>query len=826
MKYYFSDNCYWDEKQSCVIRNEATVKLSKEQTIVLAYLIKHNNTRLTPAALYHKMTNGLDHNRDEDYKSKVAARISRKKINQPGIRQRIPELDDDILSHGRDGDGWYMISIPAENIFDDDHQIVDFEAYSKIWHSKNYFDTMSQNAKMYDPERLARKFKRYLQGEMCIWELLFSTFSASPVRRDVVDKLKEHIRDGSGAVVLTGAGGEGKTTILMQLCAELYREGVIVLYHAPTYKFDIPKNLRNCVFIVDNPPGSHEFKEFLSLAVKEGFTVVIAARSNEWNVLRKSLYDDVRRSIREIEIPRISLSEASAFAECINTNIHWVKRSIKELEELFFKQSYGFLYASMLLAIHNAESLERIAEEIICRVSEFDNGDSLLKVLGAIVFAEHCNVPIKTKYYRFLCHKLNVSDREVKTCLQKEICVNGIVYQTRHEVISQLFHRYLFDKEAYTCIAYEMQEEIIVALLEFYFSDFSALSRNCSPKDSRVIHTANLMQESIQIIDDGDMLEFLVQRLVESCRQHGLAAIGETYRRSGDTYFQDRIAQKAYDDGLRIWTVYRHWIEDIINREYGETDRAREYLKRICVEMNAPTLAWSMWAELEESCGNIGNYDIVYSAAWIHRENCENHAVGSSLPWMKWSAFAKKNTSLLQCTETKERFTPISILKMACLEYGVDHAVWSKWADAELECGNIGNYEAPYTAAWLYREACEKHHSGASDCWTKWAGFASEYADMHNSLRKYTPSAILKMACLEYNADDAIWAHWAEEEEKLGNIGNCQTPHTAAWIYKEACIRFADDKAEKLQTRWADFSRRYPAATESMEGSTPCNATA
>ena len=793
---------------------------------MLAYLIKHNNTRLPPAALYNKMTNGQDYNHDPNYKIRVAERISRNKKNQLGIQQRIPEIDEAILSHGRDGDGWYMVSIPAENIFDDAPQTVDFETYSKIWHSKNYFDTMTKNAKISDPERLARKFRRYLQGETCIWELLFSTSSTSPVRRDVVDKLKEHIKEEAGAVVLTGAGGEGKTTILMQLCAELYREGVTVLYHAPTYKFDIPKNLRDCVFIVDNPSGSHEFKEFLSLAVKEGFTVVMASRSNEWNVLKKSLYDDVRRSIREIEIPRISLSEASAFAECIYTNIHWVKRSVKELEELFFKQSYGFLYASMLLAIHNAESLERIAEEIICRVSEFDNGDSLLKILGAIVFAEHCNVPVNTKYYRFLCRKLNVSDWDVKSCLQKEICVNGIVYQTRHEVISQLFHRYLFDKEAYTCIAYEMQEEIIAALLEFYFSDFSALSRNCSPRDSRVIHIANLMHESIRIIDDEDMHEFLIQRLFESCRQHGLAAIGETYRKVGDTSIQDMIAQKAYDDGLRIWTVYRHWIEDIISRELGETDRAREYLKRICTELNAPTLAWSMWAEIEESCGNIGNYDIACSAAWIHRENCENHAVGSSLPWMKWSAFARKNASLLQRTETKEHFTPISILKMACLEYGVDHAVWAKWADAELECGNIGNYETPYTAAWLYKEACEKHHSGALDCWAKWEGFAREYAQTHNSLRKYTPSVILKIACLEYNASGRIWLHWAEVEERLGNIGNCQTPHTAAWIYNEACIRFTDNELKELQTKCDDFFKRYPATTESIEGSTQCNATA
>ena len=104
------------------------------------------------------------------------------------------------------------------------------------------------------------------------------------------------------------------------------------------------------------------------------------------------------------------------------------------------------------------------------------------------------------------------------------------------------------------------------------------------------------------------------------------------------------------------------------------------------------------------------------------------------------------------------------------------------------------------------------------------SGVTSWYADLFQAGLEYVGSSLQTLSFISL-AVGIIYLIWAEVEEKLGNIGNCQTPHTAAWIYKEACMRFADNKVEELQTRWADFSKRYPAATESMESSTQCNAT-
>lgn len=80
--------------------------------------------------------------------------------------------------------------------------------------------------------------------------LVFASSQYAPVKRDVVNELIYAIENEIGAIVLTGAGGEGKTTILMQLCSELHNAGKNVLYHAPTHKYDIPDNVIDGTFLV------------------------------------------------------------------------------------------------------------------------------------------------------------------------------------------------------------------------------------------------------------------------------------------------------------------------------------------------------------------------------------------------------------------------------------------------------------------------------------------------------------------------------------------------------------------------------------------------
>lgn len=239
---------------------------------------------------------------------------------------------------------------------------------------------------------------------------------------------------------------------------------------------------------MDNPANTSEFKSFLTRATKEGLTVVIASRSNEWATLKETLFDDTKRSIREIELRQISVPESKVFAQYLKTHIHWIKRSVVELEKLFFKDSYGFLYASMLMAIHNADSLEKIAEEIIERISKFENGEKTLKILATIVFAEQSGASIGTRTYRSLCRHFSVDERDVKYYLRKEVVLNGTVYQTRHEAISQLFYKYLFKNgDWWTYLNEEEREDVIIAVLDVYLGEVEKATRDYRSKSYKNI---------------------------------------------------------------------------------------------------------------------------------------------------------------------------------------------------------------------------------------------------------------------------------------------------------------------------------------------------
>lgn len=69
--------------------------------------------------------------------------------------------------------------------------------------------------------------RNFLLGSHCKWNLVFSD---RIVTRDVVNILYKNAIEG-GVYALVGPGGEGKSTILMQMCAKLISSGVTVFYY-------------------------------------------------------------------------------------------------------------------------------------------------------------------------------------------------------------------------------------------------------------------------------------------------------------------------------------------------------------------------------------------------------------------------------------------------------------------------------------------------------------------------------------------------------------------------------------------------------------------
>lgn len=801
MKVFFSSDCFWDGDNSCVMRSGKKVKITPSQQKLLQKLISNNGKMVSHEELYFAMTKSEPYG---EYKTSLSNQFTRNKENEKGLLIRVPEIADFFESSKSLVGGGYMLNIPSQNIVQEQQQATNNEGgiSNKIWYSNNDFINFERQAMSNDSRSKSKLMRSYLQGGRCTWPLIFGTEENSPVRRDVIDEIIDRIENESGVLVLAGAGGEGKTTILMQLCIELYKNNKNVLFHAPTNKYDIPENYAQRIYIVDNPSNSREFKQFLSAAISLGETVIVAVRSNEWNILKESLFEDVRRDIKEIELPRISKTEACRFADCILSNMNSINRSRDELTSLFYRDSYGFLYASMLMAIFNCESLEDIAYQMLEKVCNYEKSYPCLKILAAIVFSEHINTPVNNWQYKTLCKELDVDERDPKYYLKMELCLNGTLYQTRHKSISNLFYRYLFVEGSWrNFLNSDEIEDVICALANSMLVDIERLNKDLNPKDIRVINTSSIMAETINYVGEGKCADYLLQRMVEACRQHGHAIIERSFHSIKNNEIKIKLGQRGFDEQLPLWEAYKHWIE-LSDKTAKEQSTI---LSQICLWENSPRSLWLIWAKIEEELENIGSYEKEGSASWILFQVLNKYIEDGSL-WKNWIDFVQRN---IKCDNDADPNLNIrSLYRTACIQYKCRNHIWIDWADYEIKEGNIGNYDIEGSAAWIYQQACA-NGIDVSDGhgWLMWSKFANKHPEISTKL---SANEILKMACIEKNAGTAIWNEWHKEALRTGNVGTYEIEECAAWIIKEVCLKHNPTGDPVVWYSWLQFVDEYP----------------
>lgn len=301
--------------------------------------------------------------------------------------------------------------------------------------------------------------RNFLRGSRCEWNLVFSN---RIVIREIVDELYEYAIN-RGIFALVGPGGEGKTTILMQLCAKLVLDDIPIFYYRGYGTLKLPDNIPDkAVFIMDNPPNSMKFKHFLDIVIENEQTLILGVRQNEWNLMKTSLMIP-DRTVLEIPIQKLSIKESWHFAECIIDNLNCSK-SKKEIKDLFQNNAYGFLYAAMLMVVNNKNSLDEIAYKIINNL--FERSHKALILLAHIVLSERYDIRFIYMEFKLICNKINILPKEANRALCREISLNGDVYQTRHNVISKLFYEELFSDSG--ILSLDETDGILENLMLFY----------------------------------------------------------------------------------------------------------------------------------------------------------------------------------------------------------------------------------------------------------------------------------------------------------------------------------------------------------------------
>ncbi len=233
--------------------------------------------------------------------------------------------------------------------------------------------------------------EQYYRGIEPGWGLVNEGYSARRIATDeVLIKLEGK---GFKAVVIKGAAGEGKTTILMQIAIDLSKQGLTVYYEADpgSDPYGIMKqNKGPLALIIDHADQIKDLPALFRFATNrtKETVIILAARTNEWNnVYGKGSLGDASRLLQEVRVKKLEWQEAKAIAGLLIDNGMGVDDDVGAFAKRLIDDSNGFLLAAMLTATHG-EPLSKILEDVVMKVSNWPDGEELLTALGLVVALE------------------------------------------------------------------------------------------------------------------------------------------------------------------------------------------------------------------------------------------------------------------------------------------------------------------------------------------------------------------------------------------------------------------------------------------------------
>ena len=589
-------------------------------------------------------------------------------------------------------------------------------------------------------KNIALIMKRFLQGHPCTWALAFSGLLVE--RQQLGDIVK--LAETGGIYALLGAGAEGKSTLLKQACVQLYNAGHTVLFHNRGENYILPSELPEGTILVVDEPDDTGFQNLIEFALNSEIPLIFAFRRNEWNLFckRNRISSETKRAVIEIEVQNITdEKEAAAFADCV---IKYCRPDAEreKLVKIFLRNGddNGYLYAAMLMSIHDKEKLEEIAADIIDNIRT--ENDRVLKLLAYAVLHEHVGVVLDEQEYTDFVAKLELRPRVAKETLELELCHSRNHWQTQHPQISGLFYKYCFEEGG----EYDIREtdsmrlEILNSLLKKYNSI------NYGEKEyvlDDIFHVSQLINEACEV-------HIMLERIIEEfC--------------------------------LDVKNLQR-----INSRLIG--DKNREMFGRMCYihEIYNGQLMLS-WAKATKSMNGAGGYEKENSALWICKTACIERKMSDSSVWLGWAGLEKETNG---AGRYEKENSALWIYRMACVEGKVSGPdIWLGWAELENETNGAGRYEKENSALWIYRMACIERKMLGSSVWLGWAGLEKETNGAGRYEKENSALWIYRMACVEGKVSGSnIWLGWAELEKETNGAGRYEKENSALWIYRMACI--------------------------------------
>jgi len=330
--------------------------------------------------------------------------------------------------------------------------------------------------------------KAYYEGHPLSWNIVRKGYTAN--RKITNDILKYLDKDFFQAVLISGAGGEGKTTVMYQVALSLYEKGYLIYY----FNKDIMINKKisldfspkeASVFLIDDATEITNlfllFNFFRNYRVP--IKIIMTARQNEWvsNEVLKSLSSEHLKYLKTFKIAKIDRAEAENIAQLLIKNEATVINStISELTDHLIDQTNGFLLAAMLTAT-KGKKLEGIIYDILRKIIIFEDGQNLLYALAIVSLIENIGWEKKKSYscsIKLFSKLLDIKEEELRKHtlpLTGEILFQtfGNKVTTRHESIAAIIYSILFDSSNDYYDEFSLDEGFLYKKLLYAVGDIS-----------------------------------------------------------------------------------------------------------------------------------------------------------------------------------------------------------------------------------------------------------------------------------------------------------------------------------------------------------------
>ena len=553
-------------------------------------------------------------------------------------------------------------------------------------------------------EPTAREYLR--GGEPKHWGVLRQVAIERPAERDLLELLNA----GQQLIVLTGAAGDGKTTILKRVAMASRQHGRRVFWANALNRKPFPSlpscmgnaDVPTCIFIdnADMATGYPYLEE--DLTNYQNLQIVLCARTHCW--LQKSISFSRYSSI---EITTLSENESEEIAKKIlkykatdrETDVATLVTDIRTS----VASDEPHLLAAMMTATRGI-AFPQIVESMITQFVEAED-DLALRVIacGSLIHELSGGKVgrITHRLFKKIIHDNTTANRHSEYLKYMKRISGEIVqinisdhsygeYDLRHPYITQSVLNYFYgldygkpikngDALAYdlcTIISSDMSPEVVENI-----KNNNGLHRNYSYKICTML-----------ILLDTNIYR-CIPRII--CR--------DVYR-----YFIDRFGNTEHEKTLRAYCLFMWACAEINSPSKGSEDNNSRLLHNSLFEEAVRidhdfSQAWLKWADVAERDGHIG--DFLYpeqdSAGWIFRKAWESGVRDANL-LQHWAEFEDRRGNLGDFNEP-ENHTACWIFRKAW-ESGIrDANLLLHWARFEEKRGNIGDLSAPdkYTSCWI-----------------------------------------------------------------------------------------------------------------------------